>query len=74
MPVLNYLGWMVVVMGVVLGYVRLFPRGGTGSHLPVLLLLSHYLASAGWAVKKRKPGYLFYSALLPVALYPCTRN
>lgn len=73
-PVLNYLGWMVVVMGVVLGYVRLFPRGGTGSHLPVLLLLSHYLASAGWAVKKRKPGYLFYSALLPVALYPGTRN
>lgn len=73
-PLLNYFGWLVVVMGVVLGYVRLFPRGGSGSRLPVLLLLPHYLASAGWAVKKRKPEYLLYSALFPVALYLGTRN
>lgn len=73
-PLLNYLGWLVVVMGVVLGYVRLFPRDGTGSRLPALLLLPHYLVSAGWTVKKHKPGYLLYSALFPVALYLGTKN
>ncbi|MDQ4106927.1 MAG: carotenoid biosynthesis protein [Actinomycetota bacterium] len=73
-PLLNYLGWVVVVMGVVLGYARLFPRGGSGSRLPALLLLPHYLASAGWAVKRRKPGYLLYSALFPAVLYLGTRN
>ena len=68
-PLLNYWGWLVVVMGVVLGYVRLFPEGRSGSRLPVLLLLPQYLASAGWAVKRRKPAYLLYSALFPLALY-----
>lgn len=68
-PVLNYLGWLVVVMGVVLGYVRLFPEGGSGSRLPALLLLPQYLVSAGWAIRRRRPVYLLYSALFPLALY-----
>ncbi len=68
-PLLNYLGWLVVVMGVVLGYVRLFPEGRSGSRLPALLLLPHYLASAAWAIRRRRPKYLLYSALFPVALY-----
>ena len=73
-PILNYLGWLVVVMGVVLGYVRLFPRGGPGSRLPALLMLPYYLVSAVWAIKKRKPEYLLYSALFPVTVYLGTRN
>lgn len=68
-PVLNYLGWILVVMGVVLAYLRLFPRGGTGSRLPAISLLPHYLASAGWAIRRRKPAYLLYSALFPLVLY-----
>ncbi len=68
-PLLNYLGWMVVVMGVVLGYVRLFPEERPAGHLPALLLLPHYLASAVWAIRRRRPKYLLYSALFPVTLY-----
>lgn len=67
-PVLNYWGWMVVVMGVVLIYTRLFPKGGPGSRLPVLLLLPYYLAPAVWAAKNR-PKHLFYSALFPLVVY-----
>ena len=51
-PVLNYLGWLVVVMGVVLVYVRLFPEDEAGGRLPILLLLPNYLASAGWAIRQ----------------------
>lgn len=68
-PILNYWGWLVVVMGVVLDYVRLFPEDRPGSRLPVLLLLPQYLVSAGWTLKKRRPEYLLYSALFPVAVY-----
>ncbi|CAN5837343.1 hypothetical protein BH23ACT11_BH23ACT11_20700 [soil metagenome] len=68
-PVLNYLGWMVVVMGTLLVYVRLFPRGSAGSRLPVILLLPHYLASVGWAIRRRRPAYLLYSAPFPMVLY-----
>ena len=46
-PILNYLGWLVVVMGIVLGYVRLFPEARAGSSLPILLLLPNYLAIGG---------------------------
>lgn len=65
-PTLNYWGWLVVVMGVVLGYGRLFSEEKPGGRLPVLLLLPSYLASAAWAIRARKPRYLLYSA--PFAL------
>ena len=68
-PLLNYFGWLFAVMGVVLGYVRLFPEGRSGSRLPILLLLPQYLASAGWAIRHRRPAYLLYSALFPLVLY-----
>lgn len=69
-PALNYLGWLVVVMGVLLGYVRAFPEDeSSGSRLPILLLVPVYLASAVWAVKKRKPSFLLYSS--PFALAFC---
>ena len=67
-PVLNYLGWLVVVTGVVLGYVRLFPEGRPGGRLPILLLLPNYLASAVWTVKNRRTVHLLYSALFPLAV------
>lgn len=68
-PVLNYLGWFAVVMCVSLSYTKLFPRGASGSRLPVLLLLPHYLLSAGWAIGRRKPAYLLYSMLFPLVTY-----
>ena len=68
-PILNYLGWMVVVMGVLLGYVRIFPGGRLGGRLPILLLLPSYLTSAVWAVKRRKPLYLIYSAPSGLSLF-----
>lgn len=68
-PVLNYLGWVVMVMGVLLGYVRIFPEDRVGGRLPILLLLPGYLTSAWWATKRRKPNYLFYSA--PFVLTLC---
>ncbi len=68
-PLLNYWGWLVVVMGVVLAYERLFPDGGRGGRAPALLLLPYYLVAAGWALKKRRGRFLVYSALFPAALY-----
>ncbi len=68
-PVLNYWGWLVVIMAVLLGYTRIFRDGGSASRLPVLLLLPQYLASVGWALKRRRPEYLLYSALFPIAAY-----
>lgn len=67
-PVLNYLGWLVVVMGVVLGYVRLFPKSKSVGRLPIILLLPIYLTSVIWALKKRKPAYVLYSAPFGLAL------
>ncbi len=68
-PVLNYFGWLVLVMGVALGYVRLFPNVRPGSRLPALLLLPYYLVPAAWAIRRRKPRYLLYSAPFALALY-----
>jgi hypothetical protein len=39
-----------------------------------LLLLPYYLATVGWAVKRRKFGYLLLSAPFPVALYAAIEN
>lgn len=68
-PVLNYLGWMVVVMGVLLLYKRLSPEDEPTGRLPILLLLPRYFASAGWAIKRRRPVYLLYSVVFPLVLY-----
>jgi uncharacterized membrane protein len=73
-PSLNYWGWLVVVLGVMLGYMRLFPEDRPGSRLPALLLLPNYLASAAWAAKRRKPVYLVYSTPFALALYLSLRE
>lgn len=67
-PVLNYWGWLVVVMGVLLGYTRLSQEEEPGSRLPTLLLLPYYLVAAGWTIKERKPRYLLYSVPFVLAL------
>jgi uncharacterized membrane protein len=72
-PLVNYLGWISLVGGVTCVY-------GPGredeaeNHLPVLLLLPYYLAAVGWALKRRKFGYLLLSAPFPVALYAALEN
>lgn len=68
-PVLNYLGWMVVVLGVLLLYKRLSPEDEPPGRLPILLLLPRYFAAAGWAIRRRRPAYLLYSAFFPLVLY-----
>ena len=69
-PLVNYLGWLLLVGGVVDVYGRAFgDEGGEGQdgQLPALLLLPPYLAAAIWAVRTRRPRYLLYSAPFPVA-------
>jgi hypothetical protein len=70
-PLVNYLGWLALVGGAVLAYGRVHgpARSPDGGRLPVLLLVPPYLAALAWAVGRRNPKYLLYSALFPLALY-----
>ena len=67
-PLINYLGWLALVAGVVQAHGRLFggEAGGSG-RLPALLLLPYYLVAVAWVVKRRRYRYLLYSALFPIA-------
>jgi uncharacterized membrane protein len=81
-PLLNFYGWVNLVMGVALFY-QLAARKGQaedkhpsrtskgsapGRTAAVLSLLPSYLAAAGWAIKNRKFKYLAYSALFPLSV------
>ena len=70
-PLVNFLGWLALVAGAAALYGRMYgrERGPEGGRLPGLLLLPYYLAAVAWAVRRRRPRYLFYSILFPVALY-----
>jgi uncharacterized membrane protein len=68
-PLINYLGWTVLVAGVVSVYGLACEHEDEGGTLPAILLLPYYLAAIGWALKRRKLRYLLYSAPFPVALY-----
>jgi uncharacterized membrane protein len=72
-PLVNYLGWISLVGGVTCVY---GPAGEdeAENRLPALLLLPYYLAAVGWALKRRKFGYLLLSAPFPVALYAALEN
>jgi uncharacterized membrane protein len=70
-PLINYLGWISLVGGVTCVY---GPGGEAENRLPALLLLPYYLAAVGWALKRRKFGYLLVSAVFPVALYAALEN
>jgi len=69
-PLVNYLGWLLLVGGVVDVYERAFGgEGGEGQYdrLPALLLVPPYLAAAIWAARTRRLRYLLYSAPFPLA-------
>lgn len=70
-PLVNFLGWLALVAGAVAVYERVYGReaGPDGGRLPVLVLLTYYLAAVAWAVRRRRPKYLLYSLPFPVALY-----
>ena len=69
-PVLNYVGWLLLVSGVVHLHQRLSERDASlrASRVPGLLLLPYYFVAAAWAIRRRKPRFLLYSAIFPVAL------
>ena len=78
-PLLNFYGWINLVMGVALFY-QLTTRKRHDEHRPwtagspeagrigALSLLPCYLAAAVWAAKNRKFKYLAYSAIFPVSV------
>lgn len=73
-PTANFVGWVALTGGVSLGYELLAETGdrrsrsATAGTTAALLLAPYYLASASWAIARRKPRYLAYSALVPAAL------
>jgi uncharacterized membrane protein len=75
-PLVNYLSWFALVGGAASVYGWVCRREGDpeGGRLPGLLLLLPYLTALLWAVGRRRPGYLLYSAPFPVALYVDLRN
>jgi uncharacterized membrane protein len=80
-PLLNYAGWLGLISSVTLAYQHLDPgRNAAEASVPrtsgrgaALLLLSYYLPAAAWALKKRRPKYLIYSAPFALALWVALR-
>jgi hypothetical protein len=76
-PVSNFVGWLALTGGVTGGYLLLEPCLGaaptpqapaTAGRTAALVLVPYYLASAGWALGRRRPHSLLYSALCPLIL------
>lgn len=69
-PIINYLGWILSVSGVVYIYGYFSEDDGFSgeSCVPGLLLLPYYLAAVAWAIRSRNFRYLLYSAAFPTAL------
>ncbi len=86
-PLLNFAGWIALMTSVTLAYQRLEigrstaeapgPRkagyAGAGRDA-ALLLLSYYLPAAAWALKRRRPRYLIYSAPFATALWAALKG
>ncbi len=85
-PLLNYAGWLGLISAITLAYQRLDPgRNAADASSPratgdpktgrgaALLLLSYYLPAAAWALEKRRPKYLIYSAPFALALWAALR-
>ena len=86
-PLLNFAGWIALVTSVTLAYQRLeigrstaeapdprkagYPGAGRDG---ALLLLSYYLPAAAWALKRRRPKYLIYSAPFALALWAALKG
>jgi hypothetical protein len=81
-PVANFVGWLALTGSVTGCYLLLEPRLGEGppprgtagqrpataGRTAALVLLPYYLGGAGWALGRRRPRYLLYSALCPLVL------
>lgn len=71
-PLVNYVGWLLLVACVVAAYGRANGRirgnARPAGRLPALLLLPYYLAAASWALKTRRLRYILLSLPLPVAV------
>ena len=72
-PLVNYLGWISLVGGVA-GVYGLARQDDEEELLPALLLLPLYLASVGWAFRRRRFRYLLLSAPFPAVLYAALEN
>ena len=86
-PLLNFAGWITLTTSVTLAYQRLeiwrstaeapgprntgYPGAGRDG---ALLLLSYYLPAAAWALKRRRPKYLIYSAPFATALWAALKG
>jgi uncharacterized membrane protein len=74
-PLLNYAGWISLIISVTLAFRLLDPEhaadapGPAAARSAALLLLSYYLPAAAWALKQRRPKYLLYSAPFALALW-----
>ena len=86
-PPLNFVGWLGLITSVTLAYQRLNPDDEIARPLQpgaadspqvartaALLLLPYYLPAAVWALKRRKPKYLLYSAPFSVAAWAALRG
>lgn len=77
-PLVNYVGWLLLVAYVVAAYGRANGRirgnAGPTGRLPVLLLLPYYLAAASWALKTRRLRYILVSLPFPVAVLAALAN
>ncbi len=86
-PLLNFAGWIALITSVTLAHQRLeigsstaeapgpskagYPGAGRSA---ALLLLSYYLPAAAWALKRRRPRYLIYSAPFATALWAALKG
>ena len=73
-PLLNYAGWIGLITGVTLAHRRLdpgrnAPNAAAAGRGAALLLLAYYLPAAAWALKRRRPKYLIYSAPFALSLW-----
>ena len=86
-PLVNFAGWIAMVESTTLTYQRLQtgrdaadapgPRttgGPEAGREAALLLLSYYLPAAAWALKRRRPKYLIYSAPFAMALWAALKG
>ncbi len=78
-PLLNYAGWICLITGVTLAHRRLdpgrnAPNAAAAGRGAALLLLSYYLPAAAWALRRRRPKYLIYSAPFALALWLALRS
>lgn len=79
-PLVNFNSWLAITSGVTLMHLLLTnevegetlrpgaARSVEAGRTAAFLLLPYYLGSVGWALQRRKPRYLLYSALFPVVL------